>query len=63
MSLARFLVVFDPGPKTTAIQLEDDKADQIIEAQAETVDALKQHVAEAGRAGRTRRRSASRWSS
>ena len=41
--------MFDPGPKTTAIQLEDDKAGQIIEAHAETVDALKQHVAEAGK--------------
>ena len=33
--------MFDPGPKTTAIHLEDDKADQIIEAHGETVSALK----------------------
>lgn len=34
-----------------AMGIEDDKADQIIEAHAETVDALKQQVAEAGKGG------------
>ena len=34
-----------------AMGIEDDKADQIIDAHAETVDALKQQVAEAGKGG------------
>lgn len=34
-----------------AMGIEDDKADQIIDVHAETVDALKQQVAEAGKGG------------
>lgn len=34
-----------------AMGIEDEKADEIIEAHAETVDALKQKAAEAGRGG------------
>lgn len=34
-----------------AMGIEDEKADEIIEAHAETVDALKQKAADAGRGG------------
>ena len=32
-----------------AMGIEDEKADEIIEAHAETVDALKQQIADAGK--------------